>query len=159
MKYKVMSDTSNQFEGIEIDYVIDDTTIGRDLKFIGEDYKLQQNGKILVLANVDRVITIMDVTPPKVVEIPKLEVNKTFEIYFGPKEIAVSIDCTYEELYRAVEAEWKVGGALMREPLPLDYTERFSLLTFLNDWNFAEGSLKHMKKGSYARKNAQGRNQ
>jgi len=159
MKYKVMSDTSNQFEGIEIDYVIDDTTIDRELKFLGEDYTLQQNGKILVLGNKDRVITIMDVTPPKVDEKPTLKVNETFEIFFGTKEIAVSVDCTYEELYRAVEAEWKVGGSLMREPLPLDYTERFSQLTFLNDWNFAEGSLKHMKKGSYARKNAQGRNQ
>jgi hypothetical protein len=158
MKYKVMSDTSAQFDGIEIDYVIDDFTIGRELKFLGEDYVLQQNGKILVLANKDRVITIMDITPPKKEEIPKLEVNKTFEIFFDTKEILVSVDCTYEELFRAVEAEWKLAGALMSQPLPLDYTERYQLLTFLDDWKFADGSLKHMKNGSFARKNQAGRN-
>lgn len=158
-RYKVEGDTKNTFLGIELDLVLDDETIGSDVNVLGGSFKITQNGKILVLAEPDWVLTLMDVTPPPPEpEKPKLEVNKTFEIYFGTKEIEVKIDCTYEELYYALEQEWKMAGALSAEKLPCDYSERLKLFTFFRDWNFADGSLKHMKQGSFSRKNMNGRN-
>jgi len=157
MKYKVMSDSANQFNNIEIDYVIEDFTIGRDLMFLGENFKLQQNGKILVLANKDRVITIQDVTPEPKVKKPKLVFNETLDIFFETSEISVGADCTYKELYDTLKLEWPMVNKISLRVFPLEYDETLKLLTFKNDWKLSNGSLKHLSEGSFSCLNKAGR--
>ena len=158
MKYRVMSDTMNQFNDIEVDYVIDDFTIGRNLIFLGEDYVLKQNGKILVLGNKNRVITIMDVTPEAVEEKKKLIINDNFEIFFETKEVEVKIDCTYEELFDSLNMEWGMIKELVGISFPFEYNTELKLFTFNDEWDFSTNSFSHMKDGSFSRKTAYGNN-
>lgn len=157
-KFKVQGDTKNTFMDIELDLVIEDDSIGAPCNVLGGEFIISQNGKILVLTNPDWVLTLMDITPEPEIEKPKLEINKTVEIFFETKEIQVKTDCSYEELFYFLQNEWKMAGALMSIPLPCDYTERFKLFTFFDEWNFMEGSLKHLSGGSYSRKTKDGRN-
>ncbi len=157
-KYKVMGDTKNTFLDIELDLVIEDETLGTEVNVLGGTFKITQNGNILVLAEPEWVLTLQDITPAPVVVKPKLEVNKTYDIFFGPKEIDVRIECTYEELFYALQQEWKMAGVLAAEVLPFDYTERLKLFTFKNGWGFSkENGIKYIRNGSFTRISEDGR--
>jgi hypothetical protein len=152
-KYKVQGDTKNTFMNIELDLVLETEELGTSVNVLGGTFKITQNGKILVLSDPEWVLTLMDVTPPAVVEKPKLEINKTIDIFFGDeKKIDVQVDCTYEEVFYFLQNEWKQAGALSATILPCDYTERLKLFTFFDHWNFTPSSLKFLKEGSFVRR-------
>lgn len=158
-RYKVMGDTKNTFLSIELDLVIEDDTIGKEINVLGGNFKITQNGPILVLAEPDWVLTLQDITPEEEKVVPKLKINDTLEIFFEPKTIEVSIDCTYEELYYFLKDEWKLLSTLKNVgEFPFEYSNRLKLFTFKDDWGFAEGSFKYLLNGSYAQINSQGRN-
>jgi len=161
-KYKVVGDSKNTFSGIELDIVVNegDTDVGKKFALLGGEFTVTQNGMILVLVDKEWCLSIMDITPPEVVEKPKLVVNDTLEVFMDNKEIEVKVDCTYEELYYVLADEWKLiqklgAGVVAR---PFEYNTRMKLFTFLDNWGFVSGSLQHMKDGSYSRKNSAGRN-
>jgi len=169
MKYKVQSDTSNQFTGIEIDYVIEDFTIGRELMFLGENYTLKQNGLILVLGNKDRVITIQELKQKeeplwsKMLRKEDLRINHEVEIYFETKEIQLKNSerlgkngTSFQALFDLLQAEWKMAGVLSSHPFPLEMREHNNLL-FKDEWALAAGSLEFLRKGSFTRVNSDGR--
>ena len=157
-KFKVMGDSKNTFMNIELDLIIDSEEIGDTVNVLGGSFVITQNGKILVLVDKDWCVTLMDITPVKeeIIEKPKLEINSTLEIYFETKEVAVSIDCTYKELFDALSSEWGMAGELVGESIPFEYNTELKLFTFLNEWGFQEGSLSHMSKGSFSRLSAYG---
>ena len=157
-RFKVASDTSGRFSGVELDYVLDDDSIGRTLKLFGEDYRLTQNGPILVLVNEDCCMTLQDITPEVVEEPKKLVINDTLEIYLRTKEVAVKAKCTYQELYEVLQDEWKLLGRVISDPMPFEYDNALQLFTFLNGWSFEHGDFSMLSEGSYARKSADGRN-
>ena len=155
-KYAIKSSSLPGFLDIELPLEIDET-IGGKCNVLGSEFTITQNGKILVLVNEKWCLTLMDITPEPVVEKPKLEVNKTLEIYFKTKEIEIKTDCTYKELFETIENEWNLIEGLVSEPLPLEYNEDLKLLIFRNEWNITDGSLKYLKSGSYTRYNKAGR--
>ena len=155
-KYIIKGSSRPEFLDIELPLNIDDT-IGSKCNVLGSEFTVTQNGKILVLVNDIWCLTLMDITPEPVVEKPKLEVNKTLEIYFKTKEIEIKTDCTYKELFEAIANEWELIEGLVSEPLPLEYNEDLKLLVFRNEWNITKGSLKHLTNGSYTRYNKAGR--
>ncbi len=157
-KYKVMGDSKNAFMGIELDLVLTDDSIGADCSVLNGKFKITQNGKILVLAEKEWTLTLMDITPVPEKDVPKLVINDTLEIYFETKEIAVKCKCTYEELYYALREEWKMAGKLVMEPLPFDYSERLQLFTFKDDWGFENGNFSLLTGGSFSRIGLNGRN-
>ena len=158
MKIRVMSDSQGQFDGVELDYVVEDTNIGTKVSFLNEEFTIQQNGKILVLGNPDRVLTLMDVTPEPVLEKPKLVVNETLDVYFGTKEVRVGVECTYKELYDTLRDEWKSIEKIVAEAFPFEYDDRIKSFTFLRGWGFKDGSLEYMREGCFSRKDETGRN-
>ena len=164
MKYKVQSDTSNQFTGIEIDYVIEDFTIGRELMFLGEKFTLKQNGVILVLGNKDRVITIQNkeekVKPiSKIIAKENLRINHEIDIFFETKEFQIKSTerlekIRYEVFYEFIKDEWKMAGVLANEEFPLELRDNNLLLK--NSWNFTKGSFVLLIDGSFTRENEWG---
>ncbi len=158
-RYRVVGDSKNTFMDVEMDVVVDDElTIGSDFVLLGGNFKLTQTGAILVLVDKEWCLSIMDITPKEVKEIPKLLINDTLEIYLETKEIEVRTKCTYEELYYVLADEWKMLRTMLNQgDLPFDYTERFKLFTFKENWNFTKGSLAMMSGGSYTRLNNLGR--
>ena len=156
-KFKVVSDTSGRFNSIELDYVLDNEEIGRPLKLFGEDFRLTQNGPILVLVNEECCITLQDITPVPEKVVPKLIINETLEVFLETKEIAVKTKCTYRELYEALQDEWKLLGRVISNPIPFEYDNALQLFTFLNGWSFEHRDFSMLSEGSYARKSVDGR--
>ena len=157
-KFKVMGDSKNTFMNIELDMVIDNEEIGEIINVLGGAFTITQNGKILVLADKDWVLTLMDITSPVEIEVEKLEINKNVDMFFETKEVRVQIDCTYVELYEILNAEWKMAGALVGKPSPFEYNTELKLFTFLDEWNFEKGSMPHLRDGSFSRKTFYGTN-
>ncbi len=156
-KFKVMGSSREEFMSIEIDMVIDDESIGASCNVLGGSFTITQNGKILVLADKEWVLTLMDITPVVIKEKPKLVINKNLDIFFKTKEIEVQQKCTYLELFNALKKEWLIAGALSNEPFPLEYDEELKLLTFKNSWGFANDSMLNMTDGSFSRLSEDGR--
>jgi hypothetical protein len=44
------------------------------------------------------------------------------------------------------------------EAFPFEYNKELKLFTFNNEWGFHDGSLQHMREGSFSRLSAQGTN-
>jgi len=156
-RYKVMGDTKNTFLDIELDLVLETEEIGSTVNVLGGTFVLTQNGKILVLVEKDWCLTLMDVTPVEEKVSPKLIINDTLEIYLETKEIAVKCKCTYEELFYALQNEWKMISTMTGTAIPFDYTERLKLFTFNNEWGFENGNFSMMQEGSFTRFNSDGR--
>jgi len=161
-KFKVVGDSKNSFNGIELDIVAPDVKVGATFHLLGSVFTVTQIGKILNLVEdgahgIDTwVLSIMDVTPEVVKEDEPLTVNKDFDIYFETKEIQVRKDCTYEQLFYALHKEWKLINKIPDNgfggPLPFDYSERKRLFIFLDGWNFdKEFGFKCLHGGSYMR--------
>ncbi len=158
-KFKVQGDSKNTFMDVELNLVIEDDSIGASCDVLGGSFKITQNGKVLVLAEPEWTLTLMDITPEPEKAVPKLIINDTLEIYTETKEIAVKCKCTYEELYYALEDEWKMIEKLLPSigGRPFDYSERLQLFTFTNDWGFEGGNFSMLSEGSFTRINEQGR--
>jgi hypothetical protein len=101
----------------------------------------------------------MDITPEEVEDKPKLEVNKTLDIFLETKEVEVRVGCTYRELYEVLMKEWGIIRQLTgnSEPIPFAYNDDLKLFTFSNGWKFKDGSLKYMQEGSFSRYDKNGR--
>ena len=159
-KFKVMGDSKNTFLNIELDLVIEDDSIGNECNVLGGKFIITQNGKILVLADKDWVLTLMDITPVENKEKPKLIINETLEIYLETKEISVKSKCTYKELYEALKEEWKIIRQLKPEigEIPFMYDDKLTLFTFKDGWGFENGNFSMLGNGSFSRLNEDGRN-
>jgi len=157
-KFIVMGDTKNAFLNIEFDLVLDDDDLGTEVNVLGGTFKITQNGKILVLANPDWVLTLQDVTPEPEVEAPKLIINQTFDIFFETKEIDVRTQCTYSELYKSLENEWEGVKSLTSIAFPFKYSSDLKLFSMMDGWNFSkEHGVKNLKDGSFSRYSEDGR--
>jgi len=153
MRYTISSDTSNILVGVELDYVIDDFTVGREVTFMGEKYTLQQGGSVLVLANHDRVLTLV-LVEEKVPE-PSLVVNETLEISLKDKTITVGCKTTYKKLYDAVVNEWKFIQAMSGTACPATYDDNLELLTLSDAWDIH--GFDNISGGGFTRVNSEGR--
>jgi len=156
-KYKVQGSSRQELMGIEINLVLEDDSIGTEIKVLGGTFSITQNGPILVLVNPDWCLTLQDITPEET-KVPSLVINKNLEIFFETKEILIGIKCTYEELFNVLKSEWNLAGKLMKVSLPFEYNQELKLFTFKDEWNFSQGSLQLMTAGSYSRIDKSGRN-
>jgi len=156
-KYKIVSSTKQEFEGIEIPLDDREYSVASNVSMFGSTFIVTQNGSIIVLTSDDWCITLQDITPIPKVEEPKLIVNDTLEIYLETKEIEVKCKVTYKELYDVLIKEWGFINTLNNEPFPCEYNDSLKLLTFTNDWKLTDTSILNMKDGSHSCKNKAGR--
>jgi len=156
-KYKIISSTKQEFEGIEIPLDDKGYSVASNVSMFGNTFVVAQNGSIVVLTSKDWCITLQDITPVPVVEGPKLIVNDTLEIYLETKEIEVKCKATYRELYDVLIKEWGFINTLDSEPFPCEYDKGLKLLIFNNDWKLTDASVLNMLDGSYSCKNKDGR--
>lgn len=159
-KYKVMSSIGNGKEfmnGIEFDYIIDDMSIGAKANLFGETFTVTQNGQIIVLVNNDWALTIMEMLEEKREVKETLEINKNIDIFFETKEIEVRKNCTYKDIFDVLSKEWNVAKAIMPEAFPLEYDDKLKLLNLRNGWSFSDGSLSHIREGSFSMIDKNGR--
>lgn len=156
-RFKVASDTSGRFNGVELDYVLTDEGVGSDMKLFGESFTLTQNGSILVLVSSDCCITLQDITPVEEITKPKLIINDTLDIFTATNEVAVKCECTYAELFEELEKEWKFISELTSSPLPFSYNAELALFTFHDSWGFENGDFSKLSDGSFERKSADGK--
>ncbi len=165
-KYKVMSSVGEGKEfmnGIEFDYVIDNEELGTEVKCMGGDFTITQNGKILVLADKDWVLTIMK-QPEEVSEkVETFDVNKDWDIFFENKTFRINetpltvAKITYETFFEAAREEWKNVEKLRADPFPLKYDYGFKSLVFTHGWGFVGDDFKFLKEGSWGKESADGR--
>ena len=165
-KYKVMSSVGEGkefYNGIDFDYVIEDETIGISVNCLGGNFKITQNGKILVLANDDWVLTIMSQEVPKEIKAITFEVNKDWDMFFEDKTFrvyespATRNGVTYKEFFEAVKKEWELVSALRPEPLPLRYDDEMKQIIFINEWSWGQDDYMFLRDGSWGTENEQGR--
>jgi len=156
-KYRVVGDSKNTFLGIELSVVVDSPKIGDSFNLLGSTFTVVQTGKILVLADKDWCLSIMDITPPKEKELSKLIINDTLEIFLDTKEVAVKVKCTYEELYYALQREWKLLAQMGHGTIPFEYSNRLRLFTFLDGWGFENDNFSMLTEGSFTRVSPDGR--
>jgi len=165
-KYKVMSSVGEGKEfmtGIEFDYIIDNEELGTEVKCMGGDFKITQNGKILVLSDKDWVLTIMKQPEPEDLEVEKFEVNKDWDMFFETKTFKLNDTpinrkkITYEQFFEAVREEWKHVEKLRTDPFPMKYDYGFKQLVFTHGWGWNSDDFKYLIGGSWGKESADGR--
>ncbi len=156
-KFKVVGDSKNTFLDITLDVVTKDPEIGDTFSVLGGDFKVTQNGKIIVLVDKDWCLSIMDITPEPESIKDKLVINDTLEIFFETKEVSVKVKCTYEELFYALQKEWKLIELMGHGVMPFEYNTRLKLFTFRDGWGFENGNFSMLSEGSFSRMSVDGR--
>jgi hypothetical protein len=165
-KYKVMSSIGEGKEfmnGIEFDYVIDNEELGTEVKCMGGDFVISQNGKILVLTNPDWVLTIMKQPEPEEENVETFDVNKDWDMFFEDKTFKIHDTpltrkrITYEDFFEAVREEWKNVEKLRTDPFPMKYDYGFKSLVFTHGWGWASDDFKYLIEGSWGREDKDGR--
>jgi len=171
MKYKIMSSTGGNkdyLNGIIFDYVIPNKEIGTVVKCFGDEYKITQTGKILVLSNLNNVLTLMEIEDPldKIKKesqksAKELKPNRDFDLFLEDKTLKLyktpaTENLTFDELFGTLKKEFSFIKELRGIDFNtvFDYNEEFDIFTFLNDWNWADDESKEIiKKGTWGRKN------
>lgn len=175
-KFRVMSSVGegkDTFDGIELNLVLEDDSLGAQCNVLGGKFKITQNGKIFVLVEPEWVLTLMDITPEKVIEWghmiedPKeLRFNEEIDLFFETKELKVSSSerlynkagCTYKALFLALQSEWAMISKVSPEPFPFEYLEEEKIFVFNNEWKFSEfTNITLLREGSFCRKTHDGR--
>jgi len=165
-KYKVMSSVGEGKEfmnGIEFEYIIDNEELGTEVKCMGGDFTISQNGQILVLTNPDWVLTIMKQPDPEAEDVETFDVNKDWDMYFEDKTFKLHDTplnrkgITYEQFFEAVREEWKNVEKLRADPFPMKYNYDFKSLVFTHGWGFAGDDFKYLIEGSWGKEDKDGR--
>jgi hypothetical protein len=165
-KYKVMSSVGEGKEfmnGIEFDYIIDNEELGTEVKCMGGDFTISQNGKILVLTNPDWVLTIMKQPEPEEENIETFDVNKDWDIFFETKTFKIHDtpitrkQITYADFFEAVREEWKHVEKLRADPFPLKFNYDYNSLVFTHGWGWEGDDFKYLIEGSWGQEDKDGR--
>ncbi len=154
-KFKVVSSVGEGkefFNNVDFELKFDSEEIGAECFCLGNKFTITQNGKIFVLVNSDWVLTIQDITPEELPEVPSLIVNKNIEVYLETKEIEVKVKCTYSELYNFLLLEWRNINEVSPIQFPLELRENGNLL-LKDSWNIKGFDL--ISEGSFERQNSQ----
>jgi len=164
-KYKVMSSVGEGKEfmnGIEFDYIIDNEAIGTEVKCMGGEFKITQNGKILVLSDKDWVLTVMKQPEPEEAK-ETFDVNKDWDMFFETKTFRINETklvregITYKKFFEAVREEWKAVEKLRVDPFPMKFDYAFKSLVFTHGWSWDGDDYMYLQEGSWGREDKDGR--
>ena len=165
-KYKIMSsigDGKEFMNGMVLDFVLEDDAIGKEVNCLGSTFKITQNGQVLVLANKDWVVSLMEQPKPEVKVDDQILPNREYDIFFETKTFRINNTSvsrkgiSYEKFFETIRDEWKTVEKLRTDPFPMKYNPDFKSLIFTHGWSWDSDDFKYLKEGSWGREDKDGR--